>query len=114
MPGRSSVWITMLHREALGRAARPFDIDLALDLVHQVLHVRADLRVHGDALAARDVADDRFPANRIAALGAIDHQVVDALNLDGTRSPAGPDCGALPARRSRRRGLRPARSASGT
>ena len=71
-------------------AARPFDIDLALDLIHQVLHVGAVGRMHGDAFAARDISDDRFAANRIAALGAVDHQIVDTFDLDDEIA-AGPD-----------------------
>ena len=38
--------------------------------------------MHRHALAARHVADDRFAADRIAALGAVDQQVVHALDLD--------------------------------
>ena len=38
--------------------------------------------MHRHALAARDVADDGLAADRIAALGAVDQQVVDALDLD--------------------------------
>ncbi len=71
-----------LHRERLRFAARPFDVDLALHFVHQVLHIGAVDRMHRDALAARHVADDRFAADRIAALGAIHQQIVDALDLD--------------------------------
>src|SRR5579872_5549222 len=70
------------HRESMAHGARPFDFDLALRIVHQVLDVRAVDRMHRDALPTRDVAHDRLTADGVAALGAIGHQVVDALNLD--------------------------------
>ena len=43
MPGRSSVWITMRTGKVSSARARPFDVDLALHVVHQVLHVGAQL-----------------------------------------------------------------------
>lgn len=49
----------------------PFHLDAALGLVHQVLHVRARSRVHCDAFAAGNVADDRFAPDRVTATGAI-------------------------------------------
>ena len=82
MPGRSSVWTSSFTGNVSDRGARPLDVDLALHLVHQVLHVGAVDANAPRALAARHVADDGLAANRIAALGAIDHQVVDALDLD--------------------------------
>src|ERR1051325_6920937 len=48
----------------------PLDLDYALGVDHQLLHVRAALRVDGDALAARDVADDLLAAYGGAAAGA--------------------------------------------
>src|SRR3954452_19184088 len=53
--------ITLLAR----LVASPFDVNAAVHLVHQVLHVRAIARVHRYAFAARDVADDVFTANGI-------------------------------------------------
>ncbi len=44
--------------------------------------MRAVLGMHRDAFAARHISDDAFAANRIAALGAIYQQIVDALYLD--------------------------------
>src|SRR5580658_4554684 len=38
--------------------------------------------MHGHALAASDISDDAFAADGIAALGAIDHQIVHALDAD--------------------------------
>ncbi len=70
------------HREGVARRARPLHVDLALHVVHQVLHVGAIEGMHRHALAAGDVADDGFAADGVAALGAIDQQVVDALDLD--------------------------------
>src|SRR5215213_2449432 len=71
----------------VGRLARarvgPLDLDDALGVDHQLLHVRAALRVDGDALAARDVADDLLAADGVAAAGARDEQVVHAAHDDG-------------------------------
>src|SRR5207248_6909535 len=61
----------------------PLHRDLALGFIHQVGHIRAALRMHGDALPARDVADDLFSTNRIATSSAIHHQVAVAFHLDG-------------------------------
>jgi hypothetical protein len=38
--------------------------------------------MNGDALAARDVTDNRLAAHGIAALGAINKHIVGALDLD--------------------------------
>ena len=38
--------------------------------------------MHGDSLAARYISHDALASDRIAALGAIDQQVVDAFHLD--------------------------------
>ena len=71
-----------LHREGVGSAAGPFHFDFALHIVHQVLHVAADLGMHRHALAARDIANDGFAADRIATLGAIDQQIVHAFDAN--------------------------------
>src|SRR4029453_11006820 len=60
----------------------PLDRDPPLGVVDQVGDVRAGERVHRDALAARDVADDRLAHDRVAALGPVDQEVVGALHLD--------------------------------
>src|SRR6185312_2174009 len=69
-------------RERLFRIARPFHINPALGIVHQVLHIRTRSRMDGDALAAGHVTDDGVPANGVAAFGAIDHQVLDTADPD--------------------------------
>ena len=68
-----------LHRESRGAFAAPLDSNAAFGLVHEVLHVWASAGVHGNATAARDVADDVVAGNRIAAFCAIDKQVVVAF-----------------------------------
>ena len=71
-----------LHREAL-RGARAHSTSILRSTSYIRFCTLGQLqRMHRDALAARHVADDGFAANRIAALGAIDQQVVDALDLD--------------------------------
>src|ERR1700719_4405288 len=57
------------------RRVGPIDRNAPLDLVEQILDVGAKGAVHGDAAAARDVADDVVSRNRIAAFRAIDHKV---------------------------------------
>src|SRR5713226_5650782 len=42
-----------LHGEGCGALAAPLDGDAALGLIEQILNVRAQARVHGDAAAAR-------------------------------------------------------------
>src|ERR1019366_3864356 len=66
---------------ALG--ADPLHLDAAIGVVEQVLDVGTVPGVHGDAFTARDVADDFLTPHGIAAPGAIDHQVVVAVHLDG-------------------------------
>ena len=39
--------------------------------------------MHGHALAAGDVAYDLLAANRVTTFGAIDQQIIVALDLDG-------------------------------
>ena len=63
--------------------AGPRDVDAALGLVHQVHDVWTIDGVDGDALAARDVADDGFAADRVTTSGTIDEQVALALDDDG-------------------------------
>src|SRR3954470_13755309 len=54
-------------RRAVGLKHRgPFHVYAAIGLVHEVEHVGAVLGMDGDALAARDVADDLFTADGIA------------------------------------------------
>src|SRR5204863_8951380 len=64
-------------RECGGRAFlfAPLDVNAPLRLVHQVEHVRAIHRMHGDALAASHIANDSFSANGIATARAINQQV---------------------------------------
>ena len=39
--------------------------------------------MHRDAFAACDVTDDHLALDRVAALGAVNHHVVDAMDGDG-------------------------------
>src|SRR5262249_55791075 len=71
------------HGEGILARAGPVDGDASLGLIEQVLHVGAGGAVHRDAAAARDIADDFIPRNRVAALGAVDHQVVVATHEHG-------------------------------
>ena len=38
--------------------------------------------MHRDAFATRDIANNRFAANGVAAFGAIDHDVIKAIHAD--------------------------------
>src|SRR5947207_4345131 len=69
-----------LNGESSFGAAAPLDGDAPLGLIHQVLNVGARPRMDGDAAAARDVADNFVPGNGIATFGAVDEQVVVALD----------------------------------
>src|SRR5579863_6423536 len=69
------------RRRAL--VAGPLDVNLAFGLIHQIRDVGAIDGVHRHALAARDVPDNSFAANRIAAAGAVDHHVSLAAHGDG-------------------------------
>src|SRR5260370_23994210 len=60
--------------------AAPLDSDAALGLVHEVLDVGTSSRMHRDAAAARDVADNFVARNGIATLGAVNEQVVVTFN----------------------------------
>src|SRR5215204_2924813 len=66
----------------------PLDLDDALGVDHQLLDVRAAPRVDGDALAARDVADDLLAADGVAAARARHQQVVHAAHDDGVLAEA--------------------------
>src|SRR5260370_3815097 len=61
-------------------AAAPLDGNAAFRLVHQILDVGTLASVHGDAAASRDVADNFVARNGIAALGAVNKQVVVAFD----------------------------------
>src|SRR5208283_5490883 len=63
--------------------ASPFDGDPPFGLVHQIEHVSARLGVHGNTLAAGDIANDLFAANRIAATRAVHQQIIVSGYLDG-------------------------------
>ena len=74
-------------RPACGIAyAGPLDIDAAVALVEQVLHIGTAAGMDGHAFAAGDVADDLFAANGVATSRAIDEQVVLALDLERVRA----------------------------
>src|SRR6266481_4499269 len=68
-----------LNRKS-GFGAPPLDSDAALGLVHEVLDVGTSSRMHRDAAAARDVADDFVTGNGVATLGAVNEQVVVTFN----------------------------------
>src|SRR5713226_421769 len=65
------------------RSAAPFDGDAAFGLVHEILDVGTHSSVHSDTTAARDVADNFVAGNGIATLGAVNEQVVVALDDQG-------------------------------
>ena len=80
-----------ISRAAAGcflRGPSPLDRDAAVGFVQQVLHVGTAARMDSNALAARDVADDFFAANRIATSRAVDQQLVLALDLERVRIAA--------------------------
>src|SRR6185295_8190943 len=85
--GEQPLPILDLHRQ-LDRVARtgvalvPLHFDPPLGVVEQVDDVRTGCRVDGHTFAPRDVADDFFAADRIAAARTEHHQVVEAVNLD--------------------------------
>src|SRR5229473_7722409 len=60
--------------------AAPLNGDAAFGLVHEVLNVGTSSRMHRDAAAARDVADDFVTGNGVATLGAVNEQVVVTFN----------------------------------
>src|SRR5229473_2457367 len=82
--GKKSGAIACADRELDGEsgfgAAAPFDGNAAFGLVHKVLDVGTRSRVHGDAAAAGDVADDFVAGNRVAALSAVNKQIVVAFD----------------------------------
>ncbi len=69
-----------LDRESSGALASPLHGNAAFRLIHEVLHIGASARVHRDAAAARDVADDVVAGNRIATFCAVNEQIVVALD----------------------------------
>src|SRR4029077_152882 len=71
----------------LGRTG-PIYVNAAFGLVEKIFDVGASLAVDGDAAAARDVADNVVAGNGVAALRAIDHQVVVAADNDGSVAQA--------------------------
>ena len=81
--------LAVLHRQrqvdavapGLG-APVPLDLDPAVLRVEEVRHVRAVRRVDRHPLAARDVADDLLPLDRVAAPGPHHQHVVGAPHLD--------------------------------
>ena len=70
------------YGERLGCVPGPLDVDLALDVVHKALDIGAHPGVHGDTLTPGHVSDDGFAANRIAALRAIDQQIIQSFDAD--------------------------------
>src|SRR5216684_4422898 len=68
--------------------AAPLDGDAAFGLVHEILHVGTRSGVHGHTAAAGDVADNFVAGNGIAALGAVNEQVVVALDDQGRLAEA--------------------------
>ncbi len=69
-------------RGSLG-TPRPLDVDFAFRLIHQILHVRAQLRVDRNAFSAGDIAHNVFAPYRVAAFGAIHENVVGAFDVNG-------------------------------
>src|SRR6266436_2796686 len=69
-------------------AAAPLDGDAAFGLVHEILHVGTSSGVHGHAAAAGDVADNFVAGDGIATLGAVNEQVVVALDDQGRLAEA--------------------------
>src|SRR5882757_4622111 len=57
-------------------AAAPLDGDAAFRLVHEILNVGTLASVNGDSSSSRDVADNFVAGNGVAALGAVDEQIV--------------------------------------
>src|SRR5882724_11778322 len=54
---------------------RPLHVNLPFRLIHQVYYVGTTEPMNRDTLAASDVADDRFTANRVTTAGAVDQEV---------------------------------------
>ena len=70
---------------------RPFDLDSAVRLVEQILHVGTASCVDCDAFAAGDITDDLFTTDGVTTACAVDQQVVLALHLERVRSLAEED-----------------------
>src|SRR5215510_3895797 len=58
---------------SLLRPARPFDFDNALPVHHQLFDILAACGMDRHAFTSRDVTDDVFPVQWIAATSARDH-----------------------------------------
>ncbi len=69
-------------------ATAPLDGDAAFGLVHEILHVGTSSGVHGDTAAAGDVADNFVAGNGIAALGAVNEQIVVTFYNEGSLAEA--------------------------
>src|SRR5260370_5174585 len=69
-------------------AAAPLDGDAPFGLVHEILDVGTRSRVNGDTTAPGDVADNFVAGNGIATLGAVNEQVVVALDDQGCLAKA--------------------------
>src|SRR5882762_4255694 len=67
-------------------SAAPFDGDAAFGLVHEILDVGTRSSVDGDTAPAGDVADNFVARNGIATLGAVNEQIVVALDHQGRRA----------------------------
>ena len=85
MPNLSSQKTVSFTGYAVGVAfvAGPFDVDLAFRFVKQIRDIRTIDRMHSHAFAARDISDDAFAADRIAAARAVDEHVSLAADCDG-------------------------------
>src|SRR4051794_25871487 len=71
-----------LHRQSDRSGAGPFDINTPLGFVHQALDVRTHLGMDGNPFATSNIAYDSLAPDRIAALSAIDQNVIRALDSD--------------------------------
>ena len=63
----------------IGGIPEPGDIDDPLAVDKQVGDIAAPARVHTDPFSARDVPDDRFSPDRLAAGCKVGHDVVDPI-----------------------------------
>src|SRR6266550_1723176 len=71
------------NRLTLFVTARPLHVDAAVGFIEKIGDVGAVNGVNRYTLAAGHVADDRFSANGVATLGAVDQQVAMALHDNG-------------------------------
>jgi len=77
-------WVRRRRRNR--RQWSPLDLDSAVGLVEQVLHVGTTAGMHRDALAAGDIADDLFAADGVATARAVDQEIVLAFHLERLRA----------------------------